>query len=264
MNTLIKFNSGVMGAAMALALLTTGCNGAQEASPEAEQPKEVTLDSTEEKVTYIVGYNMAKQAKANGLDFNKDVMMQAIADVKADKEPRIAQAEQQQIMMAFQEEQQAARDAERKAEGETNKKESEAFLAENAERGEVTVTDSGLQYEVLQEGEEGAASPSAEDTVKVHYHGTLVDGEVFDSSVERDQPATFAANRVIKGWTEALQLMSVGDKYKLYIPPELAYGESGAGGKIGPNEALIFEVELLGVNPGGEQDAEGGDSAETE
>jgi len=121
----------------------------------------------------------------------------------------------------------------------------EQFLADNADRDEVKVTDSGLQYEVLASGE--GETPSASSTVKVHYHGTLIDGTVFDSSVNRGEPIEFPVNGVIAGWTEALQLMKTGDKWKLYIPHNLAYGAQGAGGVIGPYQALIFEVELLAV-----------------
>jgi len=128
---------------------------------------------------------------------------------------------------------------------EENKASSEAFLTKNKARKEVTTTDSGLQYEVIKKGD--GETPKADDKVKVHYHGTLPDGTVFDSSVERGEPISFAVNGVIKGWTEALQLMHVGDKWKLYIPADLAYGPRGAGPKIGPNQALVFDVELLGV-----------------
>ncbi len=120
-----------------------------------------------------------------------------------------------------------------------------AFLAENATREEVTTTDSGLQYEVLVAGD--GATPRATDLVTVHYTGRLIDGTVFDSSVQRGQPAEFPVNRLIAGWTEALQLMQVGDKWMLYIPSDLAYGERGAGNDIGPNATLVFEIELLGV-----------------
>ena len=125
----------------------------------------------------------------------------------------------------------------------------QAFLADNAARAEVITTDSGLQYEVLVSG--NGASPNPADLVTVHYTGTLIDGTVFDSSVQRGQPAEFPANRLIAGWVEALQLMQVGDKWMLYIPPELAYGDRGAGGAIGPGATLIFEIELLGVRPAG-------------
>ena len=126
-----------------------------------------------------------------------------------------------------------------------NLEEGRKFLAENAKRPEVKVTDSGLQYEILKQGD--GPIPTASDKVKVHYHGTLIDGTVFDSSVERGEPIDFPVTGVIKGWVEALQMMSVGSKWKLYIPSNLAYGERGAGGTIGPNAVLIFEVELLGI-----------------
>ena len=128
-----------------------------------------------------------------------------------------------------------------------NKEAGENFLAENKERDEVNATDSGLQYEILSEGESDQ-SPLADDEVEVHYHGTLTNGEVFDSSVERGEPSKFRVDGVIKGWTEALQLMTVGDKWKLFIPSDLAYGETGSS-SIGSNETLIFEVELLGITP---------------
>ncbi len=121
----------------------------------------------------------------------------------------------------------------------------EDFLAENAKRSEVTTTASGLQYEVLTEGT--GAKPKATSTVTCHYHGTLINGNVFDSSVQRGQPASFPLNMVIKGWTEALQLMSVGSKYRLFLHPSLAYGERSAGAHIQPNSTLIFDVELLGI-----------------
>ncbi|MDX1344062.1 MAG: FKBP-type peptidyl-prolyl cis-trans isomerase [Reinekea sp.] len=125
--------------------------------------------------------------------------------------------------------------------------EGEAFLAENAKRDEVTVTASGLQYEILSSGDASGTKPAVNSKVKTHYHGTLINGEVFDSSVQRGQPIEFAVNGVIAGWTEALQLMVPGDKWKLYIPHNLAYGAQGAGGAIGPYQALIFEVELLDI-----------------
>ncbi|KAL6065206.1 Peptidyl-prolyl cis-trans isomerase, variant 2 [Balamuthia mandrillaris] len=128
-----------------------------------------------------------------------------------------------------------------------NLRKGKQFLTENAEKEGVVVLDSGLQYKVLQKGEDGD-SPKATDSVTVHYTGRLIDGNVFDSSVNRGQPATFGVSGVIKGWTEALQLMHIGDKWELYIPHDLAYGERGAGNMIGPNSVLVFEVELLAIN----------------
>lgn len=136
------------------------------------------------------------------------------------------------------------REAQTQALAEANEAEGETFLAENAERDDVTVTDSGLQYEVLESGD--GATPGPQDSVEVHYEGTLLDGTVFDSSIERGEPVTFRVDQVIEGWQEALQLMSVGDVWKLYIPSDLAYGASGQG-PIGPNEVLVFNVELLDV-----------------
>ncbi len=127
----------------------------------------------------------------------------------------------------------------------TNLKAGEDFLAANKQRPEVHTTDSGLQYEVLKEGD--GPKPKATDKVKCHYHGTLTDGTIFDSSVQRGQPATFPLNMVIKGWTEALQLMPVGSKYRLFLHPSLAYGERQTGAVIGPNSTLIFDVELLDI-----------------
>ena len=128
-----------------------------------------------------------------------------------------------------------------------NQEAGEKFLAENKERAEVNATESGLQYEILSEGESDQ-SPLADDEVEVHYHGTLINGEVFDSSVDRGETSKFRVDGVIKGWTEALQLMTIGDKWKLFIPSDLAYGETG-NNSIGPNETLIFEVELIGITP---------------
>lgn len=245
-----KLNLGkaaAIGATMTAMIFAAGCN--QEAKTASVVPADVVLETTQQKVTYIVGYNMSKQAKSNGVDFDASVMAMAIEDVKGDKEPRIAQEEQQAIMMAFQEEQNTKREAEAKVKAEENTKAGEVFLAENAKKEGVKVTESGLQYKVLTAAAEGAASPKPEDTVSVHYHGTLTDGSVFDSSVDRGEPVSFPVKGVISGWTEALQLMKVGDKFELTIPSALAYGAQGTSGKIGPNAVLIFSVELLEINP---------------
>lgn len=257
MSKLSPLHTGLVGVALVTALFTAGCN--KEAEPAPEAKKEVTLEEIESQVTYIVGYNMAKQAQANGVTFRQDVMAAAIQDVQDGKDPRIAQEEQQKIMMSFQEQQQAKRQEEQAKVAEENLAKSEAFLEEHAKEDGVVTTESGLQYKVLSSGEEGNESPSETDTVKVHYHGTLPDGTVFDSSVERGEPVSFPVNGVIKGWIEGLQLMKVGDKFQLVIPPDLAYGSGGTGGKIGPNQALVFDVELLEIV---KEDAES--SAESE
>jgi len=134
----------------------------------------------------------------------------------------------------------------RRQDGVVNLQQAEEFLAANKTKSGVVTTESGLQYKILQKG--AGSSPSAASTVKVHYRGELLNGDVFDSSYERNEPIEFQADRVIPGWTEALQLMNAGSKWVLYIPPSLAYGEQGAGGRIGPNQALIFEVELISFN----------------
>lgn len=165
MNNLMTRKYGLLGLTMAAVLVTAGCG--QDSSPDGALAGDVSLDSLERQVTYIVGYNMAQQARQNGLEFEKDVMAAAIQDVQDGNEPRIPQAEQQNIMMAFQEQQQGQRDQEIQAAASTNLEESLAFLAENAEREGVQTTESGLQYKILEEGEDGAPSPSEDDIVKV-------------------------------------------------------------------------------------------------
>jgi FKBP-type peptidyl-prolyl cis-trans isomerase FklB len=172
------------------------------------------------------------------------IVLKAFTDKMNGKEVMTAEEEEATIMAFFtkkQEEQQR----EQAKQNESIKAEGENFLAENAKRPEVKTTESGLQYEVITEG--NGKKPAATDVVKVHYKGTLIDGTVFDSSYDRGEPAEFPLNRVIAGWTEGLQLMSVGSKYKLYIPYQLGYGERGAGQDIKPYSALIFDVELLEI-----------------
>ncbi len=245
MKTLFSCKNTLLVAAVSAALITTGCN---KPAAQAAAPSEVELTTIEQKVTYIVGYRMAKQAQQGEFALDKTVMGMAIQDVASEKEPRIAQEEQQKIMMEFQTQQEEKRTAEAKKVGEENLSKGKAFLDENAKKDGVKVTESGLQYKVISAAEEGAASPKAEDTVKVHYHGTLIDGTVFDSSKDRGEPVSFPVSGVIQGWVEGLQLMKLGEKFELYIPAELAYGENGTG-PIGPNSALVFEVELLEINP---------------
>lgn len=206
-------------------------------------PQAIDLESDEGKAGYSIGVNIGMNLESQGIAEYVDVnaLLAGIADALEGD----LQMNEQEIVTAIQEfsarlEDQAQEQTERQAQ------EGRAFLEENARRDEVTTTDSGLQYMVLEEGDPNAPSPSETDTVNVHYHGTLVDGTVFDSSVERGEPVSFPLNEVIPGWTEGLQLMQVGDKFRFFIPPELAYGESGAG-PIGPNATLIFDVELLDI-----------------
>jgi FKBP-type peptidyl-prolyl cis-trans isomerase FklB len=173
-----------------------------------------------------------------------DAFHDGMSDVFEGNDLALSEEEMTEALMAFQEQSMQARQAEAEEIAQNNLEEGEAFLAENAEREEVTVTDSGLQYEVLESGD--GATPGPEDTVEVNYEGMLLDGTVFDSSFERGESVSFQTNQVIEGWQEALQMMSVGDSWMLYIPADIAYGENGQG-PIGPNEVLTFRVELLGV-----------------
>lgn len=192
-------------------------------------------------VSYCVGMSVAGSLMQQDLEnINPAVMAEAIADAFAGKEPKFGPEEANAIIQKY-----LQRVGEEKFE--QYKTEGEAFLAENKNKAGVTTTASGLQYEVISEGT--GAKPTGEDTVEVHYHGTLIDGSVFDSSVQRGTPATFGVHQVIKGWTEALQLMPAGSKYRLYIPQDLAYGaQPHPGGPIKPFMALIFDVELIAIH----------------
>lgn len=192
-----------------------------------------------DKVSYAIGLSMGQNLMGSGVTSLEYADLAAgIKDVLEKNQPQISYQEAQQVLGKFFSELEAKIAGEAKAAG-------EAFLAENAKRKGVKVTESGLQYEVL-EATIGQ-KPKATDKVRVHYEGTLIDGTVFDSSYKRGESITFGLNQVIKGWTEGLQLMSIGSKYKLYLPYQLAYGERGAGANIPPYAALIFTVELLGI-----------------
>ena len=202
------------------------------------------LESEEGKAGYSIGVNigmnLVTQIPMDEID--ADSLVAGLRDALSGQ----LQMSEEEIMasiQAFTEVQQEKANAEVA----TSSQQGLDFLVSNGQRGEVTTTASGLQYEVLEEGEAGASMPAATDTVTVHYHGTLIDGTVFDSSIERGDPASFPLNGVIAGWTEGVQLMKVGDKFRFFIPPELAYGDNGAGAAIGPNATLIFDVELLEV-----------------
>lgn len=202
---------------------------------------DIDLSTTELKGSYGVGMQMGQQLKQAFTGVSLAAAIAGIKDGFNGQQPRI---EGEAINAAFQEIQ-AAMAAENEANAAEFAQEGEAFLAENAKREGVTVTDSGLQYEVLQTGD--GEKPSASSTVRTHYKGTLINGDEFDSSYSRGEPTEFPVNGVIAGWTEALQLMTVGSKWKLFIPYQLAYGEQGAGGAIGPYQALVFEIELLAI-----------------
>ena len=205
---------------------------------------QIDLENENNRIAYSIGANIGQnllaQQVVEGLDLDAFLagMEDAISgDTVLDQE---AMMQAIQTFMQRQAEEEAAVLA-------GNLAESEAFLAENAQNPVVTVLESGLQYEVIQSGPDGGQSPSSSNSVLAHYHGTLPDGSVFDSSVDRGEPATFGVSQVIAGWTEALQLMRVGDKWRLFIPPDMAYGEASPTPAIPPNSALVFEVELLEV-----------------
>ena len=190
-------------------------------------------------LSYSLGMSMATQLMQSNLEnLDVDAFVKAFTEIMNNQKTSMSMEEATQHIQAY-------FTAKQNEILEMNKQEGELFLAENKKKESVVALPSGLQYEVLTEGD--GAIPIATDTVKCHYHGTLMDGTIFDSSVERGQPATFGVTQVIKGWVEALQLMSVGSKWKLYVPSNLAYGEQGAGNDIEPNATLIFEVELLGI-----------------
>ena len=201
------------------------------------------LSTQKEKFSYALGVQIGGNMRQQGItDVDPKAIGEAIADVLGGGKLQLSNEEMQGALTAFKEEldkKHAAAANEAKAKG-------EKFRAENKKHKGVKVTASGIQYEILKEGK--GEKPKATDKVTVHYHGTLTDGTVFDSSVKRGEPATFPLNGVIKGWTEIVQMMPVGSKWKVVIPPELAYGERGAGGAIGPNETLVFEIELLSIN----------------
>ncbi|MES1241555.1 MAG: FKBP-type peptidyl-prolyl cis-trans isomerase [Acidobacteriota bacterium] len=217
---------------------------AQPAQSQAAKPKPEAL---QDKASYIIGLNLGQSLKNQDVPCSQDLIVQGLRDGLAGANPLLTAEEIQAAMQEFQQQITAQQETKRKAEGEKNLKTSQAFLDQNKTRKEVKTTASGLQYEVLKEGSGDAPKPT--DQVTVNYRGTLPDGKVFDSSYDRGEPVTFPVNGVIPGWVEALQLMKPGSKFKIYLPPALAYGERGAGGDIGPNQALVFEVELISVAP---------------
>ena len=196
----------------------------------------------EQRVSYGVGRQMGDQLASNPFEgIDPSAVAEGVVDALSGQPSQVDDAlmrEAFDVISKRMQEQESAKSGELAGEG-------EAFLAENAKRDDITVTESGLQYEIITAGD--GDKPSASSTVRTHYHGTLVNGKVFDSSVDRGQPAEFPVNGVIAGWTEALQMMGVGSKWRLYLPYQLAYGERGAGGDIAPYSALIFDVELLDI-----------------
>lgn len=209
------------------------------AMPVVAQEK-TQLKDQKDKVSYAIGLNIGMNLGKQKIAINSDAFAAGVKDGLNGK-PQMTEAQVKETMTAFEKDM----ETQQAAAGDKNAKDGEKFLAENKKKEGVKTTASGLQYKVIKEGT--GAPPKEADTVTVNYRGTLIDGTEFDSSYKRGEPATFPLNAVIKGWTEGLQLMKTGSKYQFFIPASLGYGARGAGGDIGPNSALIFEVELIGA-----------------
>jgi len=205
----------------------------------------LVLKNQKDKVSYIIGMEIGKNFKKQSIDIDPDILTKGIKDAISGGKPLLTEQEIQENMVTFQKEMMAKQEELAKKLGENNKKEGEAFLAENKKKDGVKTLPSGLQYKVTKAGT--GKKPKLTDTVTTQYRGTLIDGTEFDSSYRRGQPVSFPVTGVIPGWTEALQLMEEGAKWQLFIPPNLAYGERGAGRDIGPNATLIFEIELVSI-----------------
>jgi FKBP-type peptidyl-prolyl cis-trans isomerase FklB len=227
------------GLALATVLVTGAVQGMAQDKP--------ALQDERQKKSYSLGVDIANTLKRQGFEVDGALVAQGLKDALEGGKLLLTETEMKEAMGVLQRELMAKQQERTKAQGEKSKAEGEAFLAENKKKEGVVVLPSGLQYKVITEG--SGPQPKATDTVSVNYRGTLVDGTEFDSSIKRGQPATFNVNGVIPGWTEALQLMREGSKWQLFIPPNLGYGERGAGGAIGPNAVLIFDVELISINP---------------
>ena len=209
--------------------------------------EKLELKDQKDKESYSLGYQFGQNLKTQGVDINPDVYTSGLRDALGGKDVRMSQEEIRAAISEVQKRIMTAKQKELKEQADKNLAESKAFLEENKKKEGIKILPSGLQYKVLAEG--SGTTPNKTDTVTVHYRGTLINGTEFDSSYKRGKPQTFKVDSVIRGWTEALQLMKEGAKWQLFIPPELAYGERGAGSTIGPNATLIFEIDLLTIKP---------------
>ena len=203
------------------------------------------MKTNHDKVSYLIGRQVAGNIVDQGLELNTEFLIQGIETGIKGEKCLISDAEAGEIMHSFQKQMTEKLEAEQKEFTEKNKKEGEDFLSKNGKKDDVTVTESGLQYKVINTG--SGETPERSSTVEVHYEGTLIDGEVFDSSIERGQTAVFPVSGVIQGWQEVLQLMPVGSKWQVFIPYNLAYGEAGSPPKIGPCSALVFTIDLIDI-----------------
>ena len=258
-----KFAALIGGLTVSIALVATTIAAQDPKTPASAQPKPsasgtqqpdldppsapaATMDpELKSKASYVIGMTYGKNLQSQELDLDADQLVQGLRDALAGAESKVPEAEAEAVMGRFQEIYLAMIDAKVKSLASKNQAEGQAFLAQNKQKSGVTTTASGLQIQMTQPGT--GASPKATDTVKVNYRGMLLDGTVFDSSYERNEPTSFPLNRVIPAWTEGLQLMKVGGKARLFVPPALGYGETGSGDQIGPNAVLVFDVELLEI-----------------
>jgi FKBP-type peptidyl-prolyl cis-trans isomerase len=208
--------------------------------------KEMVLETEKQKISYSIGLNIGKNCKQDQIDLDMEALMRGVKDAMSDSTPLLTQAQIQETMQKLQQEMMTKQNEKANAMSDENKKAGEMFLAENANKEGVITLPSGLQYKIIKAGT--GAKPKLTDEVTTHYRGTLIDGTEFDSSYKRGEPTSFPVNGVISGWTEALQLMPVGSKWQLFVPSHLAYGARGAGGTIGPNATLVFDIELLAIN----------------
>lgn len=228
----IKLSSGILVPGIIATVIFSYSAGSLAAKPETDK----------QKFSYAIGYQIGQGLKRDGLTVDTDTLSEAIRDVMNDKPSQLSIAEMRDAVLK----QQQIMEAERNAKADTARQEGEAFLATNKQKAGIITLESGLQYKVIESG--SGKQPGATDSITAHYHGTLLNGKVFDSSYDRNQPATFNVNQVIKGWQEVLQLMHEGDKWQVFIPSDLGYGTNGAGSDIGPNETLVFDIELISVN----------------
>lgn len=224
----------------------TGATGQATHSSTASKPATVTtLTTDKEKRSYALGMNIGDSIKQDNLDLDPAVVSQALKDALSGGKMLMTDAEAKEVLGKLRNDVMAKRQAEAQKEGEANKAAGQKFLADNKTKAGVVTLPSGLQYKILKEGT--GPKPTASDTVSCNYRGTLINGTEFDSSEKHGGPASFGVNQVIKGWTEALQLMPVGSKWELFVPAELAYGERSPGPEIGPNSTLIFDIDLLSI-----------------
>ena len=208
-------------------------------------PAPLVLKTPKDKASYAIGLNLGKNLHRDSVEVDPNILLRGLRDALADRKPLLTDQEAKAAMVAIQSDLRKKQEAKMEMAGEGNKKLGEVFLTENKTKDGVVTLPDGLQYKILKEGT--GPKPSATDSVVCNYKGTLIDGTEFDSSYKRGQPATFPVGQVIKGWTEILQLMPVGSKWQIFVPSDLGYGLRGAGGSIGPNSTLIFEIELLSI-----------------